>query len=102
MIYNGKCETSIDEITILMNDFKINKEHAYEIINIYFEFFNHISYLDYLKEQIRVFEKKDNEKLIKKLEDYEDACAFYGNNYILITNYKTIKTEFGDILKNKY
>lgn len=98
MIYNKECDKCIDEVNMLMNDLKISEEHSSEIINIYFEFFNNISYLKFLENEIRVFKKKNNKHIIKQLEEYEDACAFNGDDYILITNYSTIKTNLGDIL----
>ena len=98
MIYNNQCDENIDEVNTLMNDLKIREDHANEIINIYFEFFDNISYLDFIKNEIRVLKKEDNKSIIKQLEDYEDACAFNGDDYVLITNYSTIKANLKNIL----
>lgn len=89
----------IEEVGLLINELDISGEHAEEIINIYFDCYagNNWDYHDYLRDEIRVIrETPENKQTIAKLKTIEDVCQFKGDDYLLITNYKTAM-KCGDI-----
>ncbi len=92
----------IDEVNYLINDLDISGEHAYEIINIYFECYGDSwTYEDYLHEEIRVIKNnKENQRLIAELETVDDVALLEGDDYVLLTNYSTLQRmgEIGDCL----
>lgn len=72
----------IEETGRLMNEYGITKEHAEEIINIFFECVTSRTYPVWLKECVRVFPAYEN---IIKLADDAEAAGFaywYGENDI--------------------
>lgn len=72
-------------------DVNLLKEHAEEIINIYFEFYSDAwRYFDFLTEEIRVINKKECASILDSLKDIDDISLFEGDDYILITNYQTL------------
>lgn len=87
----------IEEVNILIKrvketqDVNLSKEHAEEIINIYFECYSDAwRYFDFLTEEIRVINKKECASILDSLKDMDDIALFEGNDYILITNYQTL------------
>lgn len=78
----------IEEVNRLINDLDISAEDAEEIINTYFDCCEE-AYIDYLRDEIRVIRKtEENKKIIEKIEEYEDDfCFVYGDDYVLVFNY---------------
>lgn len=80
----------IDEVNLLINQLDISAEDAEEIINTYFECCcEESTYLEYLRDEIRVIRQtEENKKIIEKVEEYDDNfCFVYGDDYILLLNY---------------
>lgn len=80
----------IDEVNWLINELDISVEDAEEIINTYFECcLEDFTYIEYLRDEIRVLKKtEENKKIIEKLEEYDaDFCFVYGDDYVLVFNY---------------
>lgn len=79
----------IEEVNQLINDLNISGEHAEEIINIYFECYAETwTYINFLRDEVRVIPKKDTNKIEHLLEE-DDICLHEGDDYFLITNYDT-------------
>lgn len=98
------CDNFVEEVNTLVNQLDISGNDATEIINIYFECYSDSwVYLDYLRDQVRVIrDSEENQNLIAELQTIDDACLFEGDDYILLTNYETLKNmgEIGDCLPN--
>lgn len=95
----------IDEVNYLVNELDISAKHAEEIINIYFDEYagNNWDYMDYLRDEIRIIRNtKENQSLIYELETIDDGFIFEGDDYVMLTNYQTLKNmdEIGDFLPN--
>lgn len=103
-MYISNKENVVEEVNVLINQLDISSNDAIEIINIYFECFCDVcSYNEYLSEEIRVIRQtEENMALIAELQTIEDACLFEGDDYVLLTNYRTLKNmeEIGDCLPN--
>ena len=95
----------IDEVNYLVNELDISTKHAEEIINIYFDEYagNNWDYMDYLRDEIRIIrDTKENQSLIAELETIDESSLFEGDDYVMLTNYQTLKNmdEIGDFLPN--
>ena len=95
----------IDEVNYLVNELDISTKHAEEIINIYFDEYagNNWDYMDYLRDEIRIIrDTKENQSLIYELETIDGNSLFKGDDYVMLTNYQTLKNmdEIGDFLPN--
>ena len=95
----------IDEVNYLVNELDISAKHAEEIINIYFDEYagNNWDYMDYLRDEIRIIrDTKENQSLIYELETIDGSSLFKGDDYVMLTNYQTLKNmgEIGDCLPN--
>ena len=95
----------IDEVNYLINELDISTKHAEEIINIYFDEYagNNWDYMDYLRDEIRIIrDTKENQSLIYELETIDESSLFEGDDYVMLTNYQTLKNmdEIGDFLPN--
>ena len=94
----------VEEINLLINKLDISGDDAIELINIYFECFSDVcSYSEYLDEEIRIIRQtEENMDLIAELQTIPDACLFEGDDYVMLTNYRTLKNmeEIGDCLPN--
>ena len=103
-MYKSNIENNVEEINKLVNLLDISASDAIEIINIYFECYSDCWYYEkYLRDEIRVIrDNEDNQPLIAELETIDDACLFEGDDYVLLTNYQTLKNmgEIGDCLPN--
>ena len=88
----------VEKTNILMNELDISGDDATEIINIYFEFFEDMcSFSQFLIDNVRIIrEKEENWALIAELETIDDVCLFKGDDYYMLTNYKSL-VEYGDI-----
>ena len=100
------CDNYVEEVNILINALDISGNDAVEIINIYFEFFADIcKYTEYLYDNIRIIrDTEENQMLIAEIETIDDACIYNGDDYIMITNYKTLLdwNDMEDILPNPF
>lgn len=100
------CDNFVEEINILVQALDISADDAIEIINIYFEFFSETwVYTNYLYENIRVIrDTAENQEMIAELETIEDACLFEGDDYVMLTNYKSLVDDgdIGDCLSNPF
>ena len=98
------CDNFVEEVNKLVNQLDISANDATEIINIYFECYSdQWAYEDYLRDEIRIIRNtEENQSLIAELETIDDVCLFEGDNYVMLTNYTTLKTlgEIGDCLPN--
>ena len=94
----------VEEVNSLVNQLDISGNDATEIINIYFECYSDSwIYEEFLRDEIRVIKKTiENEALIAELDTVDDACLFDGDDYVMLTNYQTLKNmgEIGDCLPN--
>ena len=95
----------IDEVNYLVNELDISAKHAEEIINIYFDEYAGYNwdYMDYLRDEIRIIRNtKENQSLIAELETIDESSLFEGDDYVMLTNYQTLKNmdEIGDFLPN--
>lgn len=94
----------VEEINTLINQLDISGNDATEIINIYFECYSDSwIYEEFLRDEIRIIKKTiENEALIAELDTVDDACLFDGDDYVMLTNYQTLKNmgEIGDCLPN--
>ena len=94
----------VEEINTLVNQLDISGNDATEIINIYFECYSDSwIYEEFLRDEIRIIKKTiENEALIAELDTVDDACLFDGDDYVMLTNYQTLKNmgEIGDCLPN--
>ena len=94
----------VEEVNTLVNQLDISGNDATEIINIYFECYSDSwIYEEFLRDEIRVIKKTiENEALIAELDTVDDACLFDGDDYVMLTNYQTLKNmgEIGDCLPN--
>ena len=95
----------IDEVNYLVNELDISAKHAEEIINIYFDEYAGYNwdYMDYLRDEIRIIRNtKENQSLIAELETIDESSLFEGDDYVMLTNYQTLKNmgEIGDCLPN--
>lgn len=95
----------VEEVNSLVNQLDISGNDATEIINIYFECYSDSwIYEEFLRDEIRVIKKTiENEALIAELDTVDDACLFDGDDYVMLTNYQTLKNmgEIGDCLPNQ-
>lgn len=82
----------IEEVNTLIQSLDISGEHAEEIINIFFDFYtDSCTYIDFLYENIRtVRNTTENQMMINEIKTLDDICLFEGDDYILITNYKSV------------
>ena len=96
----------VEEINILVQALDISADDAIEIINIYFEFFSETwVYTNYLYENIRVVrDTAENQEMIAELETIDDTCLYHGDDYLLITNYKSLVDDgdIGDCIPNPF
>ena len=95
----------INEVNYLINELDISTKHAEEIINIYFDEYagNNWDYMDYLRDEIRIIrDTKENQSLIYELETIDGSSLFKGDDYVMLTNYQTLKNmdEIGEFLPN--
>ena len=95
----------IDEVNYLVHELDISAKHAEEIINIYFDEYAGYNwdYMDYLRDEIRIIRNtKENQSLIAELETIDESSLFEGDDYVMLTNYQTLKNmgEIGDCLPN--
>lgn len=94
----------VEEVNTLINQLDISGNDATEIINIYFECYSDSwIYEEFLRDEIRIIKKTiENEALIAELDTVDDACLFDGDDYVMLTNYQTLKNmgEIGDCLPN--
>ena len=59
--------------------------------------------MDYLRDEIRIIRNtKENQSLIAELETIDESSLFEGDDYVMLTNYQTLKNmgEIGDCLPN--
>lgn len=101
-MYKSNSENPVEEIQVLVNQLDISGSDAIEIINIYFECFSDVcSYNEFLMEEIRIIRQtEENMGLIAELQTVPDACLFEGDDYVMLTNYRTLQNmnEIGDCL----
>ena len=99
-------ENYVEEVNRLINALDISGDDATEIINIYFEFFaDDWRYTEYLYQNIRIIrDTEENQMLIAEIETINDACIYYGDDYIMITNYKVLLewNDMEDVLPNPF
>lgn len=97
-------ENCVEEINVLINGLDITGSDAVELINIYFECYaDSWTYGEFLRDEVRIIkDTEENQTLIAELSTVEDACLFEGDDYIMLTNYQTLKnmSEIGDCLPN--
>lgn len=97
-------ENCIEEVNNLINSLDITGSDAIELINIYFECYGDSwSYEEFLRDEVRIIKKTiENEALIAELDTVDDVCLFNGDDYVMLTNYQTLKNmgEIGDCLPN--
>ena len=96
------CDNFVEEVNTLVNQLDISGNDATEIINIYFECYcDSWVYEEYLRKQVRVIrDNEETQELIAELETIDDVCLSEGDDYVLLTNYETLKNmgEIGDCL----
>ena len=94
----------IKEIKDLANILKITEDNSIEIINFYFgNYADNWVYQDFLTNEIRIIKNtKENQALIAELKNIHDAYLIEENEYVILTNYQTLKNmgEIGDCLPN--
>lgn len=94
----------IKEIRDLANILKITEANSAELINFYFgNYADSWVYQDFLQDEVRVIKTtKENQALIDEIKSINDAYLIEENNYVILTNYKTLKNmgEIGDCLPN--
>lgn len=94
----------IKEIKDLAKILKITESNSIEIINFYFgNYADSWVYQDFLTNEIRIIkDTKENQALIAELKSINDAYLIEENEYVILTNYQTLKNmgEIGDCLPN--
>ena len=94
----------IKEIKDLANILNITEDNSTEIINFYFgNYADSWVYQDFLTNEIRIIkDTKENQALIAELKNINDAYLIEENEYVILTNYQTLKNmgEIGDCLPN--
>lgn len=92
----------IKEIKDLANILNITEDNSIEIINFYFgNYADSWVYQDFLTNEIRII-TKENQALIAELKNINDAYLIEENEYVILTNYQTLKNmgEIRDCLPN--
>ena len=94
----------IKEIKDLANILNITESNSIELINFYFgNYADSWVYQDFLINEIRIIkDTKENQALIAELKSINDAYLIEENDYVILTNYNTLKNmgEIGDCLPN--
>lgn len=94
----------IKEIKDLANILNITESNSIELINFYFgNYADSWVYQDFLTNEIRIIKNtKENQALIAELKNINDAYLIEENEYVILTNYQTLKNmgEIGDCLPN--
>lgn len=94
----------IKEIKDLANILGITEANSAEIINFYFgNYADNWVYQDFLQDEVRVIKAtKENQALIAELKSINDAYLIEENDYVILTNYQTLKNmgEIRDCLPN--
>lgn len=94
----------IKEIKDLANILGITEANSAELINFYFgNYADSWVYQDFLQDEVRVIKAtKENQALIAELKSINDAYLIEENDYVILTNYQTLKNmgEIGDCLPN--
>lgn len=94
----------IKEIKDLANILNITESNSIELINFYFgNYADSWVYQDFLTNEIRIIkDTKENQALIAELKSINDAYLIEKNDYVILTNYQTLKNmgEIGDCLPN--
>lgn len=94
----------IKEIKDLANILNITESNSIELINFYFgNYADSWVYQDFLTDEVRIIkDTKENQTLIAELKSINDAYLIEENDYVILTNYQTLKNmgEIGDCLPN--
>lgn len=94
----------IKEIKDLANILGITEANSAELINFYFgNYADSWVYQDFLQDEVRIIKAtKKNQALIDEIKSINDAYLIEENDYVILTNYKTLKNmgEIGDCLPN--
>lgn len=98
--------TEIEEVANLMEHYQISKTLAHEIINIYFEFFNTTSFVNFMDKQVRIWNINEYETMFKDIitsKGLIDSVECSTPLTILYDDSMFVTTNYGDYMStNEY